>query len=415
MPTTPSRSSQVAIIGGGPAGLMAAEQLAKAGISVTLFDAMPSLGRKFLQAGKGGMNLTHSEAYESFVQRYGERAGLLAPLLKAFGATELREWAEGLGFPTFVGSSGRVFPTDMKAAPLLRSWLHRLRELGVQMLVRHRWIGWSEDGRLRFATEEGELIYSADATLVALGGASWPRLGSTGEWVPLLQEKQLEIAPLQPSNCGLEIAWSPFFIEKFAGSPLKSVVLTHTNTQGMAQSRQGECVITKHGMEGSLLYPFTPALREQLAQQGQATFFLDLLPGRSAERVQSELQAPRGSKSLANHLRSRLGIEGVKAALLRECLPSDTFQNLPLLAVRLKSLPVTVTSTRPIAEAISTAGGVKFEELDNYLMVKRHPGLFCAGEMLDWEAPTGGYLLTGCFSTGYQAAQGIKLWLQGAR
>ena len=412
MPTTPSRSTQVAIIGGGPAGLMAAEQLAKDGISVTLFDAMPSVGRKFLQAGKGGMNLTHSEAFSSFVERYGERCSLMAPLLRQFGADELRAWAQGLGFTTFVGSSGRVFPTDMKAAPLLRSWLHRLRELGVQMLMRHRWVGWSKDGRLRFETEEGEQTYTADATLLALGGASWPRLGSTGEWVPLLQEKQLEIAPLQPSNCGIEITWSPFFVDKFAGEPIKSVVLTHTTSSGDTHSRQGECVITTHGMEGSLIYPFTPALREQLAQQGQATFYLDLLPGRAIERVRDELLAPRGSKSLANHLRSRLGIDGVKAALLRECLAADTFQNLSLLAEKMKAVPVKVNATRPLEEAISTAGGLKFEELDSYLMVKSHPGLFCAGEMLDWEAPTGGYLLTGCFSTGYQAAEGIKRWLR---
>ena len=401
----------VAIIGGGPAGLIAAEQLAKAGISVTLFDAMPSVGRKFLQAGKGGMNLTHSEELSSFAQRYGERSELMGEYLQQFGATELRAWAEGLGVTTFVGSSGRVFPTDMKAAPLLRSWLHHLRVLGVQMVMRHRWLGWAEDGQLRFQTPQGEQTYSADATLLALGGASWPRLGSNGDWVPLLQARELAVAPLKPSNCGFERPWSAFFAEKFAGSPLKSVVLTHTNEQGETRSRQGECVITTHGLEGSLLYPFTPALREQLEQQGQATFFLDLLPGRTTERVAQELLAPRGSKSLANHLRSRLGIEGVKAALLRECLPADIFQDLPRLAEKLKSHPVTVDATRPIEEAISSAGGLKFEELDENLMVKRYPGLFCAGEMLDWEAPTGGYLLTGCFSTGYRAAQGLKRWL----
>ncbi len=402
----------VAIIGGGPAGLIAADYLTQRGHTVALFDAMPSVGRKFLQAGKGGMNLTHSEPYADFVQRYGQAADFMAPLLAQFSADALRDWAQGLGVETFVGSSGRVFPCDMKAAPLLRAWLQRLREQGVQFHVRHQWLGWQSDERLRFMTPDGERLVRADACLFALGGASWPRLGSTGAWVNLFAARGIDIQPLKPSNCGFEMDWSDHFRSRFAGVPLKSVVLSHTNARGEQVSRQGECVITEHGMEGSLLYPFTPALREELECHSRACFWLDLLPGRSLERVLRELSQPRGSKSMANHLRSRLGLDGAKAGLLRERLSPEVFADIPRLAAAIKALPIEVNATRPIEEAISSAGGIALSELDPKLMLHKLPGLFCAGEMLDWEAPTGGYLLTGCFATGYQAARGIDAWLR---
>ncbi len=410
--TTGSNPRRIAIIGGGPAGLVAAEYLSQQGHTVTLFDAMPSVGRKFLQAGKGGMNVTHSEPLADFVQRYGEAAPFMMPLLTQFGPEAVRAWAQGLGFDTFVGSSGRVFPSDMKAAPLLRAWLQRLREQGVTFQVRHRWQGWSTDNRLSFMTPMGEQLVESDACLLALGGASWPRLGTTGAWVAPLATRGIRINPLKPSNCGFEMAWSDHFRSRFAGTPLKSVVLTHVNGADEACSRQGECVVTEHGMEGSLLYPFTPALRDELERNGQARFYLDLLPGRDLDRVKRELSQPRGSKSMANHLRSRLGLEGVKAGLLRECLTAAEFSDNQRLATAIKALPVAVVATRPIEEAISSAGGVALAELDTQLMLTQLPGVFCAGEMLDWEAPTGGYLLTGCFSTGYQAARGIAAWLQ---
>ena len=411
-PVARSHSRLVAIIGGGPAGLIAADYLSQQGHPVALFDAMPSVGRKFLQAGKGGMNLTHSEPYADFVQRYGPAADFMAPLLAQFGADALRDWAQALGVETFIGSSGRVFPCDMKAAPLLRAWLQRLREQGVQFHVRHQWLGWQNDERLRFMTPTGESSIRADACLFALGGASWPRLGSTGAWVRLFAARGIDIQPLKPSNCGFEMGWSDHFRSRFAGMPLKSVVLTHTNASGEPISRQGECVITEHGMEGSLLYPFTPALRQELERHSRACFCLDLLPGRSLERVLRELRQPRGSKSMANHLRSRLGLDGAKAGLLRERLSPEVFNDIPRLAAAIKALPIEVHATRPIEEAISSAGGIALSELDPQLMLRKLPGLFCAGEMLDWEAPTGGYLLTGCFATGYQAARGIDAWLR---
>ena len=411
-PVARSHSRLVAIIGGGPAGLIAADYLSQQGHPVALFDAMPSVGRKFLQAGKGGMNLTHSEPYADFVRRYGPAADFMAPLLAQFGADALRDWAQALGVETFIGSSGRVFPCDMKAAPLLRAWLQRLREQGVQFHVRHQWLGWQNDERLRFMTPTGESSIRADACLFALGGASWPRLGSTGAWVRLFAARGIDIQPLKPSNCGFEMGWSDHFRSRFAGMPLKSVVLTHTNASGEPISRQGECVITEHGMEGSLLYPFTPALRQELERHSRACFCLDLLPGRSLERVLRELRQPRGSKSMANHLRSRLGLDGAKAGLLRERLNPEVFSDIPRLAAAIKALPIEVHATRPIEEAISSAGGIALSELDPQLMLRKLPGLFCAGEMLDWEAPTGGYLLTGCFATGYQAARGIDAWLR---
>lgn len=393
----------VAIVGAGPAGLMAAEVLAERGFAVRVYDAMPSAGRKFLLAGKGGLNLTHSEAAETFVHRYAARAPVLAPWLAAFGAAELRAWAQGLGIETFVGSSGRVFPAEMKAAPLLRAWLHRLRGQGVQFHMRHRWTGWADDGALVFAN--GARV-AADATVLALGGASWPQLGSDGAWAPGLAARGVDVAPLVPANCGFDVGWSSFLRTKFEGAPLKSVAIT------VGDWRQaGECVVTAGGVEGSLVYAASALLRDAIARDGSASFHLDLLPARPLEWVQRELAHPRGSRSLSSHLKSRLGLDGVKAALLWELVPKAEQADPALFAQRIKALPVRVSAPRPIAEAISSAGGVRFEALDARLMLHALPGTFVAGEMLDWEAPTGGYLLTACFTTGRAAGLGAAEWL----
>ena len=400
--------TRVAIVGGGPAGLIAAETLAKAGgLEVTVFDAMPSVGRKFLIAGKGGMNITHSEPLADFKARYGSRAGQIAPLIDAFGPEALRAWIHELGIETFIGTSGRVFPTEMKAAPLLRAWLHRLRQQGVHFRVRHRWLGWGADGALRFATPEGEIEVAADAVVLAMGGGSWAKLGSDGAWVPLLTGRGIAVAPLKPANCGFDVAWTQYFAERFAGQPVKPAV-GHI----AGQSRQGEFNITASGIEGGLIYALSAPLRDALARDGQATLQLDLVPGRSLERLTADLARPRGRDSLANHLRRRAGIEGVKAGLLRELCPAATDATAADLAAALKSLALPVTATRPLDEAISTAGGVTFEALDSKLMLKELPGVFCAGEMLDWEAPTGGYLLTACFASGRAAGMGAAEWLR---
>jgi uncharacterized flavoprotein (TIGR03862 family) len=398
--------TDAAVIGGGPAGLMAAEALLAAGRRVALFDAMPSVGRKFLLAGKGGLNLTHAEPFEPFAGRYAERAVALRPLLERFGAAELRAWAAALGVPTFVGSSGRVFPQDMKAAPLLRAWLHRLRAQGLAVHARHRWLGWADDGALRFATGGGERQVHAAATVLALGGASWRRLGSDGAWVPLLAAQGVAVAPLQPSNCGFHIDWSALLRARFAGAPLKGVAL---RCEGFAQA--GECVISDYGLEGSLIYAASAALRGLIARDGQAPFTLDLLPQRRAEDVAREVAHPRGARSLATHLKSRLKLEGAKAALLWEVLDAEARADAARVAAAVKALPLVATAARPIDEAISTAGGVRFEALDAALMLRQRPGVFCAGEMLDWEAPTGGYLLTGCWATGLAAGEGAAHWL----
>ena len=415
-------NSDVAIIGGGPAGLMAAEVLSAAGVPVSLYDAMPSVGRKFLLAGKGGMNLTHSEPADRFAGRYGERRQQIEALLADFGAGDVRAWALGLGIETFVGSSGRVFPTDMKAAPLLRAWLQRLRHpagggLGVRFHMRHRWLGWAVDGRtLRFETPSGEQQVQARAVVLALGGGSWARLGSNGAWVPLLAARGVAVAPLLPANCGFDVAggWTEHFRSRFAGQPFKNVAIRFESEAVPVFERQGEFVATQTGVEGSLVYAASALLRNQIVRAGEATLELDLLPAWTAERVQREVAHPRGSRSLSSHLKSRLGLDGIKTAVLYERLGKDAMNDPAQLSRAIKALPLPLVAARPIDEAISSAGGVLFEALDSGLMCEQLPGVFCAGEMLDWEAPTGGYLLTACLASGHRAGQGVLDWLQRA-
>ncbi|WGS49540.1 TIGR03862 family flavoprotein [Paraburkholderia sp. D15] len=410
-------SIRVAVVGGGPAGLMAAETLASHGVQVDVYDAMPSVGRKFLMAGKGGMNITHSEPIEPFLDRYGARRQQIAPLLDAFGPEALRTWLQGLGVETFVGSSGRVFPTDMKAAPMLRAWMHRLREAGVRFHMRHKWVGWIGGAdsvaahTLRLATPEGEQTLSCDAVVFALGGASWPRLGSDATWVPLMTERGVPIVPLRPANCGFDADWSPYLRERFAGQPVKPVAISLTDVDKNVHNRQGEILLTETGLEGSLIYALSAAIRERILADGDVTISLDLAPGLPLERVIAEVTRPRGSRSMSSHLQGRIGIGGVKLALLHEILSKETFADAHQLAHAIKALPVRLTRARPIAEAISTAGGIPFEALDSHLMIERLPGVFCAGEMLDWEAPTGGYLLTACFASGLVAGRGALAYV----
>ena len=420
-------NSTVAIIGGGPAGLMAADILSANGIQVDLYDAMPSVGRKFLLAGKGGMNITHSEPYADFLSRYDKHAEDMAPLLQEFGPEALRHWVQSLGIETFVGSSGRVFPTDMKAAPLLRAWLHRLRMAGVRFHMRHRWIGWNLDGGLAFSSPAGSASVTADGIILALGGGSWARLGSDGVWVPMLQQRKISVAPLLPSNCGFNVGWTPHFIERFAGHHLKSVAIMlpdlhvqdtdHSNDepedshQAAPFRKQGEFVISANGVEGSLIYAISARLRDHISGHGSVRLHLDLLPDWTYERVLGEVSHPRGARSWSSHLQSRLGLKGVKVGLLRE-FASTAFTDPAKLALAIKALPIPLDSARPIDEAISSAGGVMFNELDGNLMLSALPGVFCAGEMLDWEAPTGGYLLTACFASGRRAGLGALNWLR---
>jgi uncharacterized flavoprotein (TIGR03862 family) len=408
---TAKPTRHVAIIGGGPAGLMAAEMLSKAGVSVDLYDAMPSVGRKFLLAGIGGLNITHSEGFDRFASRFGPERTWLQTSLDQFTPDDLCRWCNDLGIETFIGTSGRVFPKEMKAAPLLRAWLHRLRQQGVRFHVRHRWRGWHDDGALNMTDANGTtLTLRPDATLLALGGASWPKLGSNGAWVSLLQERDITVSPLQSANCGFDVAWSEHLKSTFAGEPLKSVRVHFTDHEGQPFERSGECLISQHGIEGSLIYALSRPLRNTINALGAATITLDLLPNHSPEHVLDAL-CHRGKKSLSSYLKSALGLSGVKTGLLYEVLSKEQCAELRTLATTLKALPIQLNAARPIAEAISNAGGVCFDNLDEHLMVKQYPGLFVAGEMLDWEAPTGGYLLTACLATGRQAGQGALQWL----
>ncbi len=407
-----SPTASAAIVGGGPAGLMAAEVLASAGIQVDLYDGKPSVGRKFLLAGKGGLNLTHSEPAPLFVKRYRESSEQVGRWLDTFDGPALRTWAQGLGIETFVGSSGRVFPIDMKAAPLLRAWLTRLRAKGVRFHMKHRWTGWDEHERLSFSTPDGPKSVTPSVTLLALGGASWPQLGSDGAWWPLLQARGVGLATLRAANCGFNVAWSRHFSDRHAGEPLKNVRIRFTDTTGHVIERSGECMISAHGLEGGLIYALSAQLRESLEADGRVDITLDLLPSHDSARVLSEVRHPRGSRSLSSHLASRLGVSGAKAGLLHEVLDKAGMADCTLLAATLKALPLRLLSTRPLAEAISTAGGVRLDALDDHLMLKALPGVFCAGEMLDWEAPTGGYLLTAAIASGRMAAAGMLRRLQ---
>jgi uncharacterized flavoprotein (TIGR03862 family) len=401
------------VIGGGPAGLMAAEAARARGVGVALYDAMGSVGRKFLVAGKGGLNLTHSEPFERFVSRYAERADAVRPWLQAFGADALRAWADALDVETFVGSSGRVFPSDLKAAPLLRRWLQRLRAEGVTFHMRHRWLGFAADGSARFATPTGEQRVDVDAVVLALGGASWPVLGSDGAWVGELARHGIDIAPLQSSNCGFDIDWSEHLRTRFAGAPVKPVAIAWSDATGHVHRQQGEFVVTASGIEGSLVYALSAVLRDAITRDGAVTIHLDLAPSRDLARLRSDLSRPRASRSLSEHLRRQAGIDGVKAALLHEVTPRERLSDADALAAAIKALPITLVRPRPVAEAISTAGGVRLEQLDDDLMVRARPGVFCAGEMLDWEAPTGGYLLTAAMASGRIAGIGAARHLLG--
>ncbi len=415
---------EAAVVGCGPAGLMAAQVLAQAGFGVHVFDAMPSVGRKFLLAGKGGLNLTHAEARESFVMRYGARREAMEPLLTSLDAAALRAWAGTLGVETFVGTSGRVFPSDMKAAPLLRAWLHSLRHpdvgMPVQFHMRHRWTGWYGEDPCGLAFEATQanmpvpVRVQASVVVLALGGASWARLGSDGAWVPLLAARGVEVTPLRASNCGFDVqaGWSALFRDRFAGQPFKSVALTFTDSKGQHFSRKGEFVATATGVEGSLVYAASSLVRDEIERGQAATVYLDLLPDLPAQKVAAEVTHPRGARSLASHLKGRLRLDGIKTALLHEVLAREVFADPVRLAAAIKAVPLVLSAPRPLDEAISTAGGVVFEALTPRLMVQQLPGVFCAGEMLDWEAPTGGYLLQGCFSSGRAAGAGAVDYLR---
>jgi len=406
----PKGPPRVAVIGGGPAGLMAAEVLAASGLQVDVYERMPTMGRKLLMAGRGGLNITHVEPEPAFTGRYRERAPEVGRWLSDFGAKDVRDWVEQLGLPTFVGSSGKVFPVAMKAAPLLRAWLARLAAAGVGLHVRHRWLGWAPDGSLRFATVDGECAVAADATILALGGGSWSRLGSDGAWVSVLADADVAVAPLKPANCGFEIDWSAHVRERFAGEPLKAVRIDFEDANGETHSRAGECLLTRAGLQGPLVYALSAPLRDAL-QSGPIDIRLDLMPDRDEADIARRLDRPRGSRSLSAHWQRALGLKGLKAALLRDSLTREELDDPDAVARRLKRLTLQVLRPRPIDEAISTAGGVRFEGMSDTLMLTARPGVFCAGEMLDWEAPTGGYLLTACLASGRVAATGVLRWL----
>ena len=391
---------------------MAAEAARATGAEVDLYDGMGSVGRKFLLAGKGGLNLTHGEPFARFVERYGERRVDIERWLRVFDADALRAWARELGVETFVGSSGRVFPSDMKAAPLLRGWVRRLRESGVTFHMHHRWLGWQAHGSLHFATPQGERVVPVDAVVFAFGGGSWPQLGSDGAWVAPLVQAGVDIAPLQPANCGFELAWSEHLSSRFGGAPLKPVVAHWVDRKGVAHARQGECVISEYGIEGSLIYAIGAELREQIVERGDALLRLDLAPGYTQSVLAERLAAPRGKHSIGDWLRRRAGLDAAKCALVFELTDKATLADPDALAAQIKALSLHLSTPRPIAEAISTAGGVRLEALDDELMLRACPGVFCAGEMLDWEAPTGGYLLTACFASGLIAGRAAARWAE---
>ena len=404
------KSMNIAIIGAGPAGLMAAQVLSDAGYAPTVFDAMPSVARKFLRAGKGGLNLTHAEEFSLFSSRYFEAENNLEPALKTFSPKDMRLWAQNLGFETFVGSSGKVYPLDKKAAPLLRAWLHKLKSNGTQFKMKHRLLSWSEDS-WEFQTPDGLKEYSFDNVILALGGASWPQLGATGVWTKILGKKGLKINPLKPANMGFNVTWSEIFKEKFSGTPLKNISLSFTDINGVVQSKLGELLVSEQGVEGSLIYTYSKLLRERLEHGSPVSIYLDLFPHRTKEKLVQQLSTSRKKQSLSAFWK-RLGLSGVSASLLREVLTNEMLKDPVVVAKTLKSFPLTLESYRPIEEAISTAGGLQFEELDKGLMLKGFPGVFCVGEMLNWEAPTGGYLLTGVMGQGKQAAEALLKLLQ---
>jgi uncharacterized flavoprotein (TIGR03862 family) len=403
----------VAIIGGGPAGLMAAEIISAYNVKVDVYDSMPSLGRKFLMAGKSGLNITHSEPFEQFAARYGKRRANIEPMLNVFGPNEIRAWAHGLGIDTFVGTSGRVFPVGMKASPLLRAWIKRLNASHVDFHLRHKWMGFlTPDSApatlsgLLFETPNDNVIIKADTVVLALGGGSWQRLGSDAAWVPWLRQIGAQVEAFRPSNCGFDVAWSPHFRAKFDGYPIKSAILSFGTFR-----QQGEFIITEEGVEGSLIYAASALLRDEIEANGQAVISLDMAPDRSVEWLIEKISKPRGSRTMSSHLEKTVGIKGVKAGLLHQFISKEDFAHAEKLAHAIKHLPIPLITPRPLDEAISSAGGVKFESFDEHLMLRSMPGVFCAGEMLDWEAPTGGYLITACMASGHTAGNGVLKWL----